>query len=236
MSGLFNFTTLIFLLIAVVIFLRLRSVLGTRTGNERSPFDRQSESPREQTNDNVVALPTRNAPVTPPPAEERSQIEEQINQVAKPGTALNSALSDLAAADGNFDPAGFLSGAQRAYEMIVTAFAEGDRKALKPLLNSDVYEGFVSAISARESEKQTVEFKFVGINKSEIIDAAMKQSMAQITLKFVSQLISATKDSEGRIVDGDPNDITTVTDIWTFSRDTASSDPNWKLIGTEAVD
>ncbi|MCC2113637.1 MAG: Tim44 domain-containing protein, partial [Hyphomicrobiales bacterium] len=119
--------------------------------------------------------------------------------------------------------------------MIVTAFAEGDRRTLKQLLSREVFDGFVGAIADRESRGGTVESTFIGIDKAEIVEAEMRGRTANITVRFVSQLISATRDKSGAVIDGDPNAIADVTDIWTFSRDTNSRDPNWKLVATEAA-
>ena len=102
-----------------------------------------------------------------------------------------------------------------AYDMIVTAFANGDRKALKSLLGSDVFEGFERAISDRESRGESVESTLVGIDKATLIEATLKAKSASVTVKFISQIISATKDKEGRIIDGDPKKVREVTDIWT---------------------
>ena len=133
-------------------------------------------------------------------------------------------------------PNAFLDGAKAAYEMIVTAFAEGDRKALKNLLSREVYDGFVSAIAQREGRGETIEFRFVGIDKAEITDASLKNGTEQVTVKFHSKLISATHDKTGTVIDGDPVHVGDVTDIWTFARDVSSRDPNWKLVATESVD
>ena len=120
--------------------------------------------------------------------------------------------------------------------MVVTAFAEGDRKTLKQLLSRDVYDGFVSAISEREGRNQTIEFKFVGIDKAEITAAGVKGSTVQVTVRFLSKLVSATRDKSGTVVDGDPTHVGDVTDIWTFEREASARDPNWKLVATESVD
>jgi predicted lipid-binding transport protein (Tim44 family) len=116
--------------------------------------------------------------------------------------------------------------------MIVTAFAEGDRKALKQLLSRDVFDSFAEAISERERKGETVDFKFVGISTTEITDAEISGKAANITVKFVSDLISATRDREGAVVDGNPTHISEVTDLWTFSRDLTSRDPNWRVVAT----
>jgi predicted lipid-binding transport protein (Tim44 family) len=241
MSGYVDITTVIFLVLAVVIFLRLRSVLGRRTGSERPPFDPYSrrDAPETKSNDKVVSLPPRQAgrEVAQPDIEAATAAaEDRIKTVAPAGSSLNEALTAIVGADRSFDPDGFLAGAKAAYEMIVTAFAEGDRKQLKSLLSREVYDGFVSAISQREARHETIEFKFVGIDKSEITEATLKGGTAQITVRFSCNLVSATHDSGGKVIDGDPVHVTNVTDIWTFARDTSSRDPNWKLVATESVE
>ncbi|SDU43578.1 Tim44/TimA family putative adaptor protein [Stappia sp. ES.058] len=240
MGHMFDVTTIIFLVLAVVIFLRLRSVLGKRTGHERPPFDPYSARDREsdaaeastRADDNIIPLPGQGPSSAPSQASEAATLET----VAPEGTALNEALRKILSADRSFDPKTFVEGARAAYEMIVTAFAAGDRKTLKNLLSKDVYDGFVAAISDRESRGETIESTFVGIDKADIVEAAMKGDTAQVTVKFRSELISATRDRDGAIVDGDPNAVSDVTDIWTFARDTTSRDPNWKLVATESVD
>ena len=120
--------------------------------------------------------------------------------------------------------------------IIVTAFAEGDRTRLKQLLSREVYDGFVSAIGQRETRGETIEFKFVGIDKAEITEASLKNTTAQITVRFLSKLISATHDKDGKVIDGDPIHVGDVTDIWTFARESTARDPNWKLVATELVE
>ena len=242
MNDLFNVYNIIFLVLAVVIFLRLRSVLGKRTGNERPPFDpysrKEGEKPVDAA-DKVITLPRRGADRSgeevPQPVDIGEEEEQRLANVAPRGSALEAALKTILSADRAFDPTEFLKGARTAYEMIVTAFAEGDRRTLKQLLSPDVYQGFVSAIADRESRGETVESTFIGIDKAEIVEAELRGRIANITVRFVSQLISTTRDKEGRVIEGDPNAIADVTDIWTFSRDTTSRDPNWKLIATESA-
>ena len=239
MDGFVDIYTIIFLAIAVVVFLRLRSVLGRRTGNERPPFDPYSrrESLPGAAGDKVIDLPRRAAgPTAEASADIPPAAAERFKSIAPEGSPLNGGLTAVAAADRSFDPDEFVAGAKAAYEMIVTAFAEGDRKSLKQLLSRDVYEGFVAAISEREGRGETIEFRFVGIDKAEITGAAVKGTTAQITVRFLSKLISATHDKDGAVIDGDPVHVGDVTDIWTFARDTTSRDPNWKLIATESVD
>ncbi|MCY1307936.1 Tim44-like domain protein [compost metagenome] len=121
-----------------------------------------------------------------------------------------------------------------AYEMIVMAFADGDRKTLKNLLSREVYEGFDAAITDRERKGEVVKSTFVGIDKADIIHAEVKDSEENITVRIVSQLISATYDKQGGLIDGDAESVAEVNDLWTFARDIRSRDPNWKLIATES--
>jgi predicted lipid-binding transport protein (Tim44 family) len=226
--------TIVLFVLAVVIILRLGSVLGRRTGTERPPFDPYSRGPGQPAgSDKVIALP-RSRDLQRPGA--REEIVQAIKTIAPEGSALSEQLQAVAAADKSFDPARFLAGARQAYEIIVTAFADGDRRALKPLLSREVNVGFVAAIAEREKKEQKIDFKFVGVQKAEITEAGLRDQTAQITVRFVSSLISATRDKAGAIVDGDPAHVAEVTDIWTFARDVNASDPNWKLLATESVD
>ena len=136
--------------------------------------------------------------------------------------------------DPAFDAKHFLTGAKAAYEMVVTAFAEGDRRSLKNLLSKEVFDGFDAAIRDREGKGETVETKFVAIDKADVTAAEMRAKTAHLTIRFVSQLISSTKDRSGAVIDGSPDKVIDVTDVWTFARDLSSRDPNWKLVATEA--
>jgi predicted lipid-binding transport protein (Tim44 family) len=241
MNGFIDIYSIIFLVLAIVIFLRLRNVLGRRTGNERPPSDPYSRSRRQVPkpsggDDKVISLPGREASAGPAAADAGPTAEDRVRAAAAPGSNLNESLVALAKADASFDAEKFLSGAKAAYEMIVTAYAEGERRALKQLLSREVYDGFVSAIDQRESRGEVMEFKFVGIDKAEITEAALKGGTAHVTVTFRSKLISSTHDSDGKVIDGDPVHVSDVTDIWTFAREVSSRDPNWKLVATESVD
>lgn len=221
--------TLFFLAIAVVIFFRLRSVLGKRTGEERPPFDPYAAREEAETGgDKVVTLPTARARQAADP-------DDQIGGVVKPGSAVEGALKTLLSADPSFHAREFVDGARMAYEMIVTAFASGDKATLQPLLDEEVYQGFVQAIDERNEAGENVDFTFIGLDKSDLVEAELADKIAQITMRFKSQLISVTKDSDGRVIDGDPTEVTEMTDIWTFARDVSTGDPNWKLVATEAT-
>ncbi|RDJ09821.1 Tim44/TimA family putative adaptor protein [Rhizobium grahamii] len=227
-----DFITLFFLVAAVLIFLQLRSVLGRRTGNEKPPRDlytpRDAVAPDSPDAGKVVTLPRRDAS-----AEEDDRFAA-IDAFAPAGTALNESLREINKADASFNPKEFVNGARMAYEMIVMAFADGDRKALKNLLSREVYDGFDAAISDRESKGEKVKSTFVGIDKAEITSAEIKGTEVQITLRLVSQLISATYDKADKLIDGDAENVAEVNDLWTFARDTRSRDPNWKLVATES--
>jgi len=233
MNEIFDVTTLIFLILAVVIFLRLRSVLGRRTGTERPPYDPYAapEGRAAGAGGKVVRLPGR---TEAQPAPQVEVAEERWRGIAEPGSAMAKALSAIAAADPGFDAKHFLDGARVAYEMIVTAFATGDRKTLRQLLSREVYDGFVAAIEEREKRGERVESNFIGVDKAEIADAALKGRTAQITVRFVSQLVTVTRGRDGQIVEGDPKKVTEVVDVWTFAREAGARDPNWRLVATEA--
>jgi predicted lipid-binding transport protein (Tim44 family) len=222
-GGFESFDIILFAMIAAFLVYRLGSVLGKRTGHERQgrePFGRvgnKDSSAADAGNDNVVTMPQRETP----PAEE------------EPDTPLGAAITQIKLADPSFTRKGFLDGARAAFEMVITAFALGDMKTLRNLLSQEVYDNFAEAIKIRERANQTRETTLVGIDVAEIIEAKLEENRyANVTVKYVSQQVNATRDEENNVVDGDPNAIEKVTDIWTFQRDTRSGDPNWQLVAT----
>ncbi len=229
--------TIIFLALAVFIFLRLRNVLGQRTGSERPPFDRAARDVVQGAPDgNVVPMP--GAIVDQPSAAPTADVTPTADRwkgIAEPGTPLAAGLDSILAQDASFDPRHFISGAKGAYEMIVLAFANGDRRALKDLLSSEVFESFDAVIKDREKNEQKTETRFVSIDKAELVNAEVRDRNAQLTVRFVSQMISVTRDKSGAIVDGNAEKVSDITDVWTFARDISSRDPNWKLVGTGCV-
>lgn len=241
MSEAFDIYTLLFLVLAVVIFIRLRNVLGRRTGNERPPYDpftapEQKRPGTPSSNESVVALPRgRSAPLgdtSVPPVED---IEAKLGSHAPKDSALAQSLTALMRADPAFDPGHFLDGSKTAYEMIVTSFAAGDEATLNQLLGAEVFDGFETAIRERETRGEKVESNLVGIDKADIIEADVRNRTAYVTVKFVSKLVSVTCDADGEVVEGDPKKVRDVTDIWTFAREVASKNPNWKLVATESA-
>lgn len=230
----FDFGTIFFLVAALVIFYQLRNVLGRRTGHERPPFDPYSTRDRDDAadDDNIVALPKRKKSGR----DDADDRYVEIDEYAKSGTPINDGLRAIKDADASFGPENFLEGAKMAYEMIVMAYADGDRRTLKNLLSREVYDGFVEAIKGREERDEKIQSSFVGISRADIVGAGMKDGEAHVTIRIVSELISATLDKADEIIEGDPETVAEVKDVWTFARDAGSRDPNWKLAATEAED
>jgi len=232
----FDIYTIIFLALAVFIFLRLRSVLGQRTGRERPPYDPfAAREPVRPASEKVVALPNRNTPDTTAqtPVAPADPVE-RWKGVAPIGSPVAVGLDAILAAAPDFDANHFLTGARAAYEMIVNAYAEGDRRTLKNLLSREVYDGFEAAIVEREKRGDTVESRFVSIDNAEVTAAEVRGRNIQATVRFQSKLVSVTRNKEGNVIDGNAEKVTDVTDVWTFARDVSSRDPNWKLVATEA--
>jgi predicted lipid-binding transport protein (Tim44 family) len=228
--GNFDIITLIFLALAVFVIFKLRSVLGERTGAEPPPFDALRRDGAPLQGDKVLTVPPREA--DPAPGDPAEPPPFRWQGVAEEGSALANGLDAIAALDPTFQPRTFVAGAKSAYEMVVSAFHKGDRKTLKNLLSRETFDAFSQDISEREAHGETVQSNFVSIDKADIVDAEVKNRIAQVTVRFVSQMITATKDKAGAVVDGSLDQIATVNDTWTFSRDTATRDPNWRVVST----
>ena len=225
MSDGFQFLDIVlFAMVAAFLVLRLRSVLGKRTGHEQPRQDPMSQRNQDaEAEGNLVEMPNRNRDAGFDPLADLD-----------PDDPLTAGIMNIRDADDTFDPGGFADGARGAFEMIVQGFAAGDRDSLQMLLADDVYENFESAIDERDEAEETLESTIIGIKSADVIEAGMDRQNAMVTVKFVSEQVNVTRDSEDRIVDGDPNQVTEITDIWTFSRDTKSRDPNWKLVETRS--
>lgn len=234
MGETFDIYTLLFLVLAVVIILRLRSVLGQKRGPER-PYEVARDT-RQAGKDKVIPM-TRSEPLSRSAADKASieDAERRVRDFLPAANPATEGLLSIVRQDQAFDPKHFLNGAKSAYETVVTAFAEGNRKLLKQLLSRDVFDGFVGAISEREGRGEAVDTNFVGIDRTDIIEAELKNRTARVTVKFVSQLITSIRNRGGEIIDGDPKQIREVTDIWTFAREVTSGDPNWKIVATQAA-
>jgi len=220
-EGFYFIDILIFAMIAAFLVYRLRGVLGRRHGEERQRPNPYTPRPGQEGGDNVVTLPDRTRPPVdiPPPT---------------PGEpySLAAGIAQIQANDPTFDEKGFMQGARQAFEMIVTAFAHGDTPTLRPLLSDDVYDNFAAAIRNRQAAGETLETQVVSLHDADMIEARMEGRTAFVTIKFVSDQINVTRNTEGAVVDGDPNQPLEVVDIWTFARNTRSRNPNWTLIET----
>ncbi|MFL5268599.1 MAG: Tim44/TimA family putative adaptor protein [Stellaceae bacterium] len=215
------FDVILFAMVAAFLVLRLRSVLGRRTGNERR---RDLFVRREQPTPDKSPPPAEPADGSPNPA-----------IAAAPGGSVAEGLNRVRHVDPGFDPSFFLGGARTAFEMIVKAFAAGDKAALQPLLSKDVFRQFGAAIDERVAAKETLETRIVELGDADIVEAELAGRLAQITVKLLSKQINVTRAMDGSIVDGDPENPTEKTDFWTFSRDTRSADPNWVLVATSSA-
>jgi predicted lipid-binding transport protein (Tim44 family) len=223
---------ILFALVAGFLILRLRSVLGRRDGHRPRTPDPFTPRPKpEHADETVVRLPDRNerptdaAPLPP-------------SEAAPPAArgSLEAGLTQIKIADPRFDADEFTSGARIAFELILNAFAAGDSEALKPLLSPEVFGNFAHSIRDRQAKGQRLETKLVTIKSSALVEAYMAGRTAHVTVKFVSEQVSALYDSTGSVVEGDPTAVIEVTDFWTFARDTRSPDPNWTLVATASAD
>jgi predicted lipid-binding transport protein (Tim44 family) len=240
MDDFLDLPTLIAIAVAVFVLFRLRSVLGTRTGNERPPVDRSRSASVEKkaANEDETVVPMRPRPAGPDLDDERRarKLEAEIEQHSRGDETLRNGLRAVAEADTTFGPKSFLEGAKQAYEMIVTAYAEGDRQTLKNLLDKDIYESFARAISEREALGHKVDFTFVGLPKIEISEAEYDRKNVAVTVRFHAEVVSATRDKDGNLVEGNADQVETIADEWTFARNPKSRDPNWKVVATSQVD
>lgn len=239
MGEILDFPTLIVIVVAIVVLLRLRSVLGTRTGNERPPSVRYESISRTRpdNDDTVVPLPVRKTPQDAAEAERaQRKLDAEIEKYSSGRTEIEDGLRAISQVDPGFSPKQFLEGAKSAYEMIVSAYAAGDRKSLRNLLDKDVFDSFDAAITEREAAGQTVDFTFVGLSNIEFVEAELDKRNAVVTLRIDAEVVSITKDREGEIVEGTPGQVVAIADEWTFVRNTRSRDPNWKLVATNDLD
>lgn len=208
----------LFAVLALFLIFKLGSVLGRRGEDEGRQTDSFGTSNREtESDDNIVAMPSRGGP-TP---EELAAMEP-----------LEAGIAQIKAADPSFREREFIKGARMAFEAILEAFAKGNGNTLKSLLDNAVYENFAGAIREREKAGYELETTIVGIDESEIVKAEMDGALASVTIKFVTEQVNALKDAAGEIVEGDPANVVRVSDVWTFCRNTDSTDPNWLVVAT----
>ena len=202
MSEAFQYIDILILaIIAGIVLLRLRSVLGRRTGHEKT----------DKTSYNYETPQT-------------SQ-EEKV-------TPIEPKTSSSEREDGWFDNDDFLRGAANAYETIVTNFENGNKDALKSLLSDDVLNSFSSVIDERNRKNETVEFNFIGIEKSEIVHKDLKKNPMQVTVRFISEMITCIKNSKDEVISGSLNQVQKITDVWTFEKIKDKKSSNWLLTAT----
>ena len=221
-TGGFPVDLILFGMIAAFLVLRLRSILGRRTGFER-PTQFQAPQPGAPVGAPVIE---GRAEPAPPPVSRRA--------VPDPSAPLGQTLMRMKALDSTFDPAGFLDGAERAFRLIVGGFASGDRASLRPLLSDDVYGSFDQAITARETAGHAQVSEIRDVPTAAIETAELRGSDARIGVRFVSDQVSLTHDSAGQPVAG-TDAVTEITDIWTFERDLRTSDPTWRVIAVRGA-
>lgn len=204
--------------IAVFLFLRLRSVLGTRDGFEKPP------------------APHASAPERSGPAFEviEGGVDRDITDNVEEGSASALALAEMKRVEPGFSVSEFLGGARSAYEMILMGFEKGDLAAIKPFLADDVYQSFAEVVEERNAQGLTIDATFVGVSELTLQEAEFDTETreAEITMRFVGEQSSVVRDRAGDIVEGDPNAIQRQRDVWTFARTMGSNDPNWHLVAT----
>lgn len=208
-------------MLAGFIALRLVSVLGRRTGDEKPLADPQPHPRRPRTGGHrdEVARPREGAEVVIP---------------ANVSGPLVAKLQEIAQADPSFDPSGFLSGSREAYRMILEAFWAADLDALKPFVSDEIYEQFAAAIAQRKADGITLDNRLIAIDSAALAQAELNGSMAEVTVRFDAQLAAVTRNSDGQLIAGSETDSVETHDLWTFSRHISSPDPNWLLIETDS--
>lgn len=210
----------IFAAIAVVVGLRLFQVLGRRTGYEEQRPERAKRS--NGAGDNIVALPERAVPRAEP--------------VESSSPSLAAGMTQVKLADPSFERDSFLAGARAAFEMIVTAFANGGLAGVKPLLSPAVHDSFAKALADRASGGRRAETTLVALDDAAIVEAAAEQRVARVTIRFVSEQVNLVRDATGQVIEGNSRHADRVVDLWTFERDTRSRDPNWILVATRSAE
>lgn len=210
--------------IAIFVLVRLKNVLGTRTGYEDPTRIDPAAAKSRPRPDFVVVEGGQRQEEEAQPVDDLPGVDEDIA----------AALRRMALAEPGFSAREFLQGARSAYEWILMAYENGDKKALRPLLADEVYESFASAIDARKAEGLTVEARFVGIKDARFFSAIFTEDTgeADIEIRFTGELVSVVRNVNHEIVEGDPTEVRRQTDLWTFTRRMGASDPNWVLSAT----
>lgn len=226
MSGGFPVDLILFAMVAAFLVLRLRSVLGRRTGFERP----RREGPGAY-DPAARKAPAGDAVPELPPAQGQADGTRRV--VPDPRSPVGAALLRIRGVDAGFDPVGFLHGAEGAFRMIVDAFARGDRQTLRMLLSDETYAGFEGEISRREQAGERQRSEVRAMQETAIEAADLRGTVADVTVRFVSDQVNLTTAKDGSVVAG-AEAVTELVDIWTFQRDLASEDPTWKLVATRS--
>ena len=203
--------------IAIFLILRLKSVLGTREGFEKPPL----AAPQKTSARNKFEVI-------------EGGVDRDITDHVTEGSAAAKALAAMKRAEPEFNVTDFISGARSAYEMILMAFETGDLEKVRPFLSDDVYAAFSEVVEAREKEGLKVDANFIGVREVSLKDAHFDEDtrIGEITVRFVGELTSVVRDKNGKIVEGNPNEIVRQKDVWTFARKMGVDDPNWQLVAT----
>lgn len=219
------FDILLLAAIAGFILFRLWSVLGTRTGSERSPETPSADGRRPG-----------GAPAASVPANDKGPIPvPRASSLVLP-PAVQRGVAEIVAVDRSFDVEGFMRGALAAHERVVECFAAGDRTELKQLLGTEVYTAFDSALRAREAAGLTATSVFVKQETPQLVSAVLKGRSAEIGVRYESEIIQFSKNAAGEVVEGSESQVRRLIDRWTWVRDVKSGDPNWKLADTDYGD
>ena len=226
----FQFIDLIlFAMIAAFLILRLRSVLGRHRDSGRSdkPVELDSHFSGTEHTGNVL---------TDPDPKPEANIDDKAKVDPETESPLQSGFEEIKKLSPDFSKAEFLTGVRGAFEIVVQAFSEGDRKQLEALLSQEVFSNFAAAIASREKDEQILENTLIRIVDAVPIEAYMADTTSHVTVKIISEQIKVTRNRDGEVIDGSPDHVFEITDIWTFARDTNSQDPNWELVATRSLD
>ncbi len=225
----FDPALVIFAALALFVIWKLRSVLGMRVEREEGPRQFGARPSRAGGPAPLAGAATYETPA------EKKPVAERWDGVAERGVAAAwTGLDAIASADPQFDGKAFLDGARRAYEMIVDAFAKGDRDSLRSLLSASVFDGFASEIARREAAGETMETAVVAIDSASVVAARTAPGLNEITVRLVVRLSSVRRDRAGETLEG--GQTRRMVERWTFARDPKASEPNWKLTATQGED
>jgi predicted lipid-binding transport protein (Tim44 family) len=228
-------TLILYALVAAGLVFWLRSILGTKTGEERerpNPFTAPVE-PKAAARDSVTDPIIRDDIVTLPLDDIKSALPRNVT-LANAG--VEQGLTEIARADRSFDAARFAVNAQDAFVLIVEAFAAGERDTLRNLLEPQVYTAFEGVIKERETRGEKLSSEIHSVRKMEFMDVKFDGRLALVTIRFIADETCVVRDSDNVILSGDPDRITEMNDIWTFSRLVKNRDPIWLLHETRDGD